>query len=773
MSSRREAQIALLSPIGSDEERSFQRILTGSSISPSSSNSSPTRVGDTTPGTPDQKSTSNIQRKPVPSTGLIKQDLQPHVTQVEKVSKSPAVGTGVNQNGQPLERFIPRALLSILVPIALLIYYILTYMRWLRYPDNSGDAWIVQGYLDNAELVNYSWFVLAAFGLNLGTYSLSGSVASMVMTGWWTPKNARVLLELAASSFADPSAWMKSIWKVIRNRSTTKENNGQLWNLLSLLNIIGFVAWPLAGLTMQTVDGVELDLRGGLTGATVLGRNESTFNQRNAQLLLTRETRGRTNGFAGRLPRGQLYTLEGSSTPLNITTQNMMPDDATTPIFLAPQADQPYVGGRIFGLLVSYNCSIVNSTSEFTILNQREDLSTFVPGVPSYDSGLYYPAGDRTNGSTIVTLVRVNTSILSVEGYRFHEQLNLNGTMEVGVSIPFYNLTNTRGDRYGSYANGERIPGINKPVLLEVALWQEISGEHFFEDYYTSPITNVTVQGLEGYELRDLRGIYGNQTAIGCRCYASSDIGFADVDGTRAVYSNFTPTELGKPDPEDYRTAPLRFEHGVFNRLISARYWIIDTLRLLSTFGSIPGLFTDWYYSLLTTTGFFWRGRRYDADGQDYSTSVMQAEDLRQTLLRIHHSYALQLMYDGTDDTSLSWYHPNVTLSRPQKVLVRGVLAPEVVLAIFAVWTLAIATLSALYQFRRRWTAKLNTFNMFVLGLNIDEQVDIRPEDLIRGGKKKLEMLPGTIGDLNADGQVGSIGLTRNGSLARRSKSYV
>ncbi|KAK6513072.1 hypothetical protein TWF506_009235 [Arthrobotrys conoides] len=704
------------------------------------------------------------QRKPVPTSQVsyirIKTGLQ-----AANKDPDPAVNTplGAADKGQPLDRFLLRAVLSIVIPITLVSYYTLTYLRWLRYPEESGEAWVVKGYLDDAELVNYSWFVLAAFALNLGTYSVAGSVTSMTMTKWWSPANSRILLELAANSFADPSNWIKSIFVMIKKRSFLGLNNGRLWNILTVLNIIGFIAWPLTGLTMQTVDGFAIDYKNGPTGGKVLGRNETSFNQRSGQDFLDRETSGRTSGIGGQLPRGQLYTEKGLKGSLNVTTQNMMPDDATRPIFLTSQADYPFVASRVFGLLISYNCTVVKSTAEFTILNQQRNL-TDIRITNRQGNSVFSSLDQSFDQPAIVTLLRRNTTGLN--------QPDVNATMEVGTSIPFTNFTQSNQYNYPAYSTIDEIPGIDKPVLLEVALWQAIPTGRVLA---YSGYKNVSIVGIEKDELKDLRDIYPNQTAIGCRCFASSDVGFADVDGITASYSNFTSTKprLRGGDLRSTYITPLRFEHGVANRVVSAKYWTLNYITLAVRLGESISLFTDWYYNLLTSTGFYWRELRNTDEGDEYLGSVIQADDLRATLLRIHQSYALQLMYDGTGDTSLSWPNPNITLATPAKVLVRGVVPPEIILALLAAWTLGIVVLAGLYQFRRRWTQKLNTFNMFILGLNINGPVVIQPGDLIKGNKKNLEKLPGTIGDLNPGGSVGVIGLTRGtGSLARRNKPY-
>ncbi|KAK6523392.1 hypothetical protein TWF281_001372 [Arthrobotrys megalospora] len=690
--------------------------------------------------------------------------------------------TGTKPTRPPMKRYILRAILSTVLPITLTIYYILTYLRWLRYPENSGEAWRTTGYLDDGETVSYSWFVLAAFALNLGTYALAGSISSMVMTKDWQPRNARRLLKVAADSYADPGSWAGIPVGIVKHKKLGAGNNGRLWNFLAVISVTGFVAWPLTGLTMQTGDGYAVGVNSGPKGGNVLGRNATTFLSmggsplakiRRPDLTLVNAASRLKAGREIRLPWGQLYGSANSRQRFNTTGNNQMPLDGSDPIFLPVQSEAPIVAEQTFGLLIRYNCSVVRSTSEFQILNQRRPVN-----VSRFDVGLGYAVGHPSNGSSILVIQKANN--ISDAGF------NLRPAMEVGVNLPLSHLgvgeywTQPSPDSYtNNYTSEYNTRGINNPLILEVALWQSI------HNFYTTR-DDIVYQDVDSeYELKDLRGIYPDRVtnlvnftdgsthvwppgkAIGCRCFAASDLGYADIDGTAATFSNFRVMN-GTLDVMGAALKVKTFERGFLQLLtgvVQEEYFFggDDVSSDVRRFVSLA--FTtneDWYTTLWGSLGLLWEY----TEGYAYytvSTSVIQAQQLREILVRMSTAYALELMYDGKlggdiNAASWNWFNPNVIVARKAKVLNRGVVPPEIVLAMLAVWALGICIPAILYQFRRRWVDKLDVFSMFVLGVSRPEGV--RPGDLQGKGKNKLENLPGRIGNVTT-GQGGAVGLVR------------
>ncbi|KAK6500003.1 hypothetical protein TWF481_010360 [Arthrobotrys musiformis] len=649
------------------------------------------------------------------------------------------------ESGEMLDFYTFRAVLSIAIPLVLVSYFFITYIRWLRYPQDSREGWVRKGYLDAAEFINYSWFVLGTFALNLATYALSGSVASMVMTKTWGPGSARVLVLLAESTFTDPSSWVSRIVKIVKTRSVSTDNSGLLWNMLSILSIIGFVAWPLTGLTMQTVDGYSINL-GTMSRHSVIGRNLSSFNSRSGGNTQIRAFDLWRLGLTPHLPLlQQIFSPEGLPSVLN-TTGNMMPDEANIPIFLGPQADGP-IFGNVFGLAVRYNCTTVTSISNFTVLSSRRSTS--------YTNRLTAPFYETSDSKGTIFFTR------QAETPRYGELWNIKMAMEVGVSIPKRNLTNITEDGFDGYTPipGEGdLPGLDDFVVLEVALWQNLT---------EVALNNVVPEGFQYRHaettIPELDGAYpGYGSAVGVRCFASSDIGYADVDGSRATFSNFERTAA-----EHRRLLPFgvkRFQNSIHHLLLSSPNLFFDDTTSIPWFWGIY-LYGSLQYFPLTSNVF--------RDAVGLVGSVIQAEELKESVLRAYKSYAVQLMYDGLPDALARWEMRGISVGTPSKTLIRGVVPAEIVFALLSIWGLSIILLALFYQFSRRWTVKLDAFSMFKFGVTRPE--DITPEQLTgKRGLQGLEALPGTVGDLRASSPVGEIGLVRGpGTIARRRKIYV
>ncbi|KAF3929992.1 hypothetical protein AA313_de0209099 [Arthrobotrys entomopaga] len=637
--------------------------------------------------------------------------------------------------GLPLPRFIIRAILSITVPLALIAYYFLTYWRWLRFPEGSPETWRRTGYLDNVNLINYSWFVIATFALNLGTYATAGSVAAMVMRKQWAPQNFR-----------------RQVTYFGAKKRKFYKRNGAIWDILAFFSIIGFAAWPLTGLTMQTMDGFSISrkLKEGTT--FVVGRNFTSINARDGVLATSRATDFWSAGFSPQMPsRRQFYVTPGSSIQLNLSQPNDLPDDASESIFLGPQATGPLIGA-VFGLAIRYNCTIINSTSQFIVLNRRNRTLNFPPPQDPRNgptSGYQLPGADEA-----VIFLRNKTSNGGLVS-------NVNASLELGSNIGLYNITDPSDSENIGYASIlTDYPGINHVVTLEAALWQSIE-----------PISSYGLIGVnrDSFNFQDVRNdipelrdqpLYPGQKAVGVQCQASSAIGTAFVNGVRGEYTNFTQVNANPRNGGGIK----RFETGIPHMILQTPY--INSNFQLSQNGDqwFTSLYSAIEKSSLTNNAF--------GDFLDAQPSVLQAEDLREALLRAHKTWAVQIMYDGLTEPTYQWRLGNVTLGYQAMILTRGVVPPEVVLVMLMIWALSMAVLAAAYQFRRRWTETLDGYMIFRFG--VDRPGDLVPEMLAGDFDKAsvLENIPGMVGDLEPDQEVGYIGLVRERVEARWDKRY-
>ncbi|KAF3937923.1 hypothetical protein ABW19_dt0210062 [Dactylella cylindrospora] len=641
----------------------------------------------------------------------------------------------VPDTGLPLPRFTLRAALSIFIPLIMVLYYYLTYLRWLRFPEGSSKTWIRRGYLDNVAIINYSWFVLATFALNLGTYCVAGSVAAMVMRRRWAPLTLRRLIVLAGNTFQDPAGWINAFVKAVKKRSAYS-SNGLLWDILAFFSIIGFAAWPLTGLTMQTMDGFSIRDTYMKDWSFVVGRNFSSINGRDGTNTTQRATEFWSLGFTPQLPlRKQIYVPEGSSLEVNVTDGNVMPDDASESIFLPPQAQAPIMGVA-FGLLVRYNCSIVNSTSEFTILNRRNETLNF-NSVPRSRGARDF--GYLLDDDTVIFLRNKTRNTNPISFVQ-----NVNASLELGTSIPMRNITDLSDGPAIGYTAG--YPGIDQPVILEAALWQNIASG----DFGGSVPQDFAFRDAENdiAELRD-SPLYPGQKAVGVRCMASSALGTANINGVSGTYRDFTTLAINK---RRWTGGIKRFENGI-------PFMILQTPAISSDFSWTTDV--DWFSALYASIEKSSQTTNAFGDSLNIAPGVLQAKDLRNALLRAHKTWATHIMYDGLTDPTYAWRLENVTIGEKSEILTRGVVLPEAVLAMLSMWALSIIILAAGYQFRRRWTETLDGYTIFRFG--VDRPDDILPEQLAGDidTASVLEGLPGMVGDIEPHRAVGYIGLVK------------
>ncbi|KAK6348074.1 hypothetical protein TWF718_005892 [Orbilia javanica] len=650
----------------------------------------------------------------------------------------------VPEFGLPLPRFVVRGIISIIIPIALVVYYFITWWRWLRFPEGSSEVWKRTGILDNVNIVNYSWFIIATFALNLGTYAVAGSVAAMVMRRRWAPKNFRRLIILAGNTFQDPAGWFDALVKIVRKRRLYKIN-GALWDILAFFSVIGFAAWPLTGLTMQTEDGFTISRRYKGEEVFVVGRNHSSINGRDGALTTSRVTTFWSSGFSPQLPlRRQFYVTPGSSIQVNVSTSdNTLPDDASESIFLAPQGTGPMIG-QSFGLAIRYNCTVVNSTSQFTVLSRRNDTFNLDGLNPAY--------GYTLPDSTVILLRNKSSGINLIS--------NVNASLELGTSMTLSEISDPTDSESIGYASlFEPYPGLNHTIVIELALWQTISPIESYGRISVNP-ENFNFRDAEN-DIPEFRNTirYPGQKAVGVRCEASSAIGNAFINGVDGTYTNFTQVNATIRNGGGIK----RFETGIPHMIVQTPY-IPGGFAFPNNVDWLSALYASVEMSSLTTNAF--------GDFLGAAPSVLQADDLRNAILRAYKTHAVHIMYDGLADPTFAWRLSNVTMGTKAMILTRGAVAPEVILGMLIAWALSIIILSLAYQFRRRWTETLDGYTIFRFG--VDRPDDVLPEMLAGefDNAAVLERLPGMVGDLEPDRDVGYIGLVRGGREADWGKRY-
>ena len=88
---------------------------------------------------------------------------------------------------------------------------------------------------------------------------------------------------------------------------------------------------------------------------------------------------------------------------------------------------------------------------------------------------------------------------------------------------------------------------------------------------------------------------------------------------------------------------------------------------------------------------------------------------------------ALQLMYDGKYGFEGGWMHPNLTATKPAKVLTPGEF-PQLVIVVTVLtvyWALGCIVLGITYGFKRRLNETMDGYAYFLLSTDLAE--DVKP----------------------------------------------
>lgn len=701
-------------------------------------------------------------------------------------------GTDDSQtNGHPLRRFYFRACVGVLGPLIVIGYFVSVWYIYLR-PVKLDDP-VAFGPV-GAKWIYYGWFVAGVIGLNLSLYGLEGVEAAMMMEPGWSPTNGMKLMMHADKTWSGPGGWAKTIkWIWMTNRTGAHVNlPSALWFILALPSMLVFTAYPLSGLTMEMsqgfLHGTKLD-----DGPMMTGFSYSNFNERLSSNAMDGARITWTNALDARIPGfGALYTAKGynrlQDEYLSQIPAKLPGDEGLEGVFLSAQAANP-IEGNSWGLLLQYNCSVVDDINDFRILSQRNASA----GNFSSTSLFSYPTKDGSGTITAKnqTLQTLDSSwvenLSGVMEYGYEQWPNRTTALQLMKENPQSSFTLNTGCYYNKAENvtGD-YPGINQEQIFEVMLWQNlanISRSDPKPNYNFSLDHNIT--GAHGaYDGRNF--LFDNfpsaknnsaqyppvpMSAIGVQCKASSSVGTADINGVTSSWSNFVRTDT-----------PINVQRA----RCADRFAGKTPLDVMSEANS-----KEWLSSLFSSVAApppFYQTQSTDPNDIDVGTGTLvqltylQAEQLRKSMLRAYAAYAVQLMYNGgqgftsADGSHIGFQNPNVTEFVSGLVLKRGVVPAEIPIALFAAWALFGPLMGIMYGFRRRWSAILDGYTMFRLGADLSDEVRARfagythtleVEDCVG-----LEQVPGLVGDVKVESRVGRIGLVDRSGVARKAKLY-
>lgn len=624
-------------------------------------------------------------------------------------------GLVVTSTDYGLRRYYIRACTGIVAPVLILAFFVTIWCVYLA-PVDEDSAFIVAP--PGGSYVYYAWFIVGVLGLNISLYSLNG-VEAGILLGGGGGKVPEVLVTAdrhASGTWSGPRGWAKALRQLVGAHATNTSKRlpsglpPVLWFALAVPSVLVFIALPLSGLSLETEPGYVRQAWGlPDVGINVTGFTYTNFNERHQTDVWSGARTIWQNALGAEIPGiGIAYT---KPEVLPLATSSLDSKDGLSGLFLTAQATTP-IDGTAWGLVLEYNCSVVEELSELTLLKRRntsEPYTGFRDMPPVFEEngeGDFQFAGFNETGGlggrAMNMFAAVEFATSSWPNASVMSTLREEDPMLAGFAPDCY--FNQRENVTGDY------PGLGDETVLEMVLWQLLLTPTYTNprpEYNLTLDTNLTeLHG--GYDYKQWPGnanISSPFTATGVRCVSSSSVGTAQVDGTRSTYTDFvrTDTPINK---QKHRCAP-RFEAQS----------IFSMLNVGSPSGATTGITTTWldglFKSVAAPPPFY---GAYDSDEpMDANTGAMlqlgylQASQLRQSLLNAHAAYATQLMYNGDrgfttlQGSGKGSANPNVTTFRPGTVLKAGPIPVYVPGALLAVWALATVSLTLIFGFRRRW----------------------------------------------------------------------
>lgn len=617
-----------------------------------------------------------------------------------------------------------RALVAIFIPTVVTAYY---GVIWVLLVQGTPIDEAVKYNTYSGSLIFYSWFIIGVFALSWSKFGLVGVEAAMLhRSRFWAAPDMVAMLMHSNGTWSGPSGWYAAV------------KGGRfyrLWTLLAVLSFLPFIAVPLSGLVFEISDGYIQTS----DTPSVRGLNSSTFNERfdRHSIVSNSAENAWLIGFVPAIPGfGLIYTNESvdrSEHPDFEKLPNSLPLTESIPdLFLAPQAENP-VSGTAWGMRIKYDCSVVKSVSEFTILSQK------------HESSIHDMACATNPGRSCISAWTPSGPVIQFRNTTNDDKrisANVEAYYEVASSGP--QLGRLYHEGYPDYEPGEG----NTSLVLEYAVWQyrvtdnpyndlelpfNITVAPFIEDmghpfikgdndtFYVNTTFFTTkgdlVQGVPGNgtstnssALVALRDPERNNTVksrivdvappIGVRCVASSGLGTADIDGVTTTFSNFQRLE-----PFVNQSTPFGLERFGYNAEAIVR----------------AGEFYHHYFAGGLSGGQPWsNSHRYP-----------QYLDGLSLLRSINLAYALDafnLMYGITSGYKEEWLEPNLTSSREGKILsvaslIPGAAVGYLVLALFCIWAILSAGLAAWYGFRKRPADRVGGDVMLRKGADLAEEI--------------------------------------------------
>jgi len=743
---------------------------------------------------------------------------------------SPEAGLG--SFGHPLRRFYFRTIVGILGPI-IVVSYLITIWRIYLAPLHS-DSTVASG-PPGAKWVFYSWFIAGVIGLSLSLYGLAGAEAGMLMERNWRVQDAMRLMLHADNTWSGPGGWMKAIKWVVQIRRVRNQHSklpSRLWFVLALPSVVVFVAWPLSGLCFDMTSGFLHGEPG--QGANVTGFVQSTFN---ANPGGRRPSRGSYIG-ARVFGYGAVYTPVNFDRTKNDFLKSLpviLPNtESVEEIFLTAQGETP-IEGKAWGLLLHYDCKIVDKLSDFGLLKDRRSSTDVWGGKSIIPDSERIGTARRADEDPPIDEITTAAFPLSP-----NETLALapSSTPALGPRRDPQNLSDDQINQYESYRlhdNTTFVEVKKEPRGVFTGEWDALILESaknigaVIETAYQSlppqtgsddeppcgwlnelegPFTSYCYHDLQedpskpypGIEHKRLFEVLLWQTLSASSVSQNSTIVRTIesltgeyVDGEerlRAIGVSCTSSSsVGSANIDGVRSTYSDFRRSDTTvptpKDDCANRFGAETLAC--TLNIEEDGWLKWLFDSIGLPSPLDTSTENPVDvimGNQISRAqleYLQAEQLRQVLLQAYSTYAIKLMYNegrdfiGANKTSLKSHVPDLTAFVAGTVIEPGVMSAAVPVVLFGLWALLSSGLCLVYGFRRRWSAILDGHTVFRLGAELQQTYRTRLQRCSTIAEieacEALHEIPGFVADMEPNDHVGRIGLM-DGKPARKDKLY-
>ena len=691
---------------------------------------------------------------------------------------SPEAGLG--SFGQPLRRFYFRTIVGILGPIIVVSYLIAVWRIYLAplHPDST-----VAFGPPGAKWVFYSWFVAGVIGLSLSLYGLAGAEAGMLMEQTWKVEDAMRLMLHADNTWSGPGGWMKAIKWVVQIRRVRNQHSklpSRLWFVLALPSVVVFVAWPISGLCLEMTSGFLRGKSG--QGVNVTGFVQSTFNTSPEARM---PSRGFHNG-ARVFGHGAVYTPENFDRKKNEFLKSVpviLPSiEGVEEIFLTAQGEAPFEG-RAWGLLLHYDCKIVDRLPDFVLLKDRRS-STDVwrsksivsdfgrigierravenPPIDEFTTAAFSlgPTESLASAPTS-TPALVQSTIpssnctkcfifdhdkhITYMSYRLHDNNTLVEVMKESRvdSNPTKSTMKMGAVIETAYQSLSPQTGSNEePPCGWLDEMENPSTSYCYHNLQEDP--SKPYPGIEHkrtFEVllwQTLYALPGSQNSTIVRTIESLTGEYVNVDNEKlkAIGASCTSSSsVGSANINGVRSTYSDFQRSdtpvPARKDACAKRFGAETL--VCTLNIKDGSWLRWLFdsiglpSPLAASTNDIGGVHFGNMRSNAQLEYLQADQLRQVLLQAYSTYAIKLMYNdgrdfiGVNGTRLKSHVPNLTTLVAGTVIEPGVMPAAVPVALFGLWALISSGLCLVYGFRRRWSAILDGHTVFRLGAELQQ----------------------------------------------------